>query len=443
MARRENQGLHIGLICLVVVSVLLLGLNYFFWSSFDTQKKRAAGLETQLTEAKSAIVKATTENLEFKTMIGHTDDATLDAVKQQFSVDLASVGSLPEESRSYSKALSTLWQTLFETQKQVEDLTKSNNQLTQQVEEIRKEEKARADAADKARETAVVDLEKQTAIFQEERVRITKEKEQLGEDLRKQRDLVTQSQQSLKQGQAKFATDFQQSQLQIEKLQQQLDEYRKETFDVPAGKITYYSARSRLVTVNLGSADGLREHTTFGVFDGNSNNLARAVKKGSIEIQRIVGPHLAEGMVVDDQPSNPIIGGDLIYSPLWSPGGRLRFGLAGLIDLDADGRDDREKLRRLIRIGGGVIDAEDMPPDGQRVGDLSIQTRYLIVGETPEAGSATEGARAAAQENRLKNYSKIMTQAQKLRIEKITVQQVLNYLGYKALSAGEVEVLDK
>ncbi|MDA0658709.1 MAG: hypothetical protein O3C60_07675 [Planctomycetota bacterium] len=438
MARRENQGLHIGLICMVVVSVLLLGLTYFFWSSTDTQTKKVASLQTQVDSAKAAASKATDENLSLKTLVGHTEDATIEVIQKQYDQDIAAVGSLPAESRSYSKALDALRMTLFETQKQVESLTKSNNELTQKVEEIRKEEKARADTAEKSREAAIVDRDQQVLKFQEERVRITQEKEQLSELLQKQRDEVTQKQQALKQAEAKFAADQQQSQRQVDKLQLQLDEYRKETFDVPSGKITYYSARSKMVHVDLGSDDGLRVHTTFGVFDAGSNNLARAVKKGSIEIQSIEGPHRAQGVVIDEELSNPIIKGDLIYTPLWAPGGRLRFGIAGFVDLNGDGRDDREQLRRLIRTGGGVIDAEDVGPDGRRTGDLSIQTRYLIVGDVPEAGT-NKGVVVAAQENRMKNYSAINNQAQKLGIERITVQQVLNYLGYKALSAGEVE----
>ena len=105
-------------------------------------------------------------------------------------------------------------------------------------------------------------------------------------------------------------------------------------------------------------------------------------KKGTIEVTQILGDHLAEARIIDDSLIDPLVPGDKIYTPLWDPGHPERFAIAGKIDIDGDGRDDHERLKNLILLSGGVVDA-DLQPDGKQTGTMTVDTRDLIIGPAP------------------------------------------------------------
>ena len=64
---------------------------------------------------------------------------------------------------------------------------------------------------------------------------------------------------------------------------------------------------------------------------------------------------------------------------VWSPGSRIGIALVGKMDIDKDGRDDREYVKNMIVLNGGKIDAED---GGERIkGEVTFNTRYVVVGE--------------------------------------------------------------
>jgi len=61
----------------------------------------------------------------------------------------------------------------------------------------------------------------------------------------------------------------------------------------------------------------------------------------------------------------------------------IRFAIAGLVDIDNDGKSDIDLIRRIIAVGGGVIDAE-LEIDGKLTGQLRQDTAYVIVGKLPD-----------------------------------------------------------
>ena len=60
---------------------------------------------------------------------------------------------------------------------------------------------------------------------------------------------------------------------------------------------------------------------------------------------------MVEARILDDKVSDPIIPGDKIFTPLWSPGEQRHFALAGLMDIDGDGHSDLEPLMNIIQSG--------------------------------------------------------------------------------------------
>ncbi|MBI3838886.1 MAG: hypothetical protein HY288_13265, partial [Planctomycetia bacterium] len=200
---------------------------------------------------------------------------------------------------------------------------------------------------------------------------------------------------------------------------------KKKSTEVADGKITWVNQRSRTVYVNLGADDGLRRQTKFSVYSADESNAAEADKKAKIEVIRLVSAHLAEARIVDDNLSDPIMPGDQIFSPTWEPGRAEHFGLAGKMDIDGDGESDRQRIRDLIGLNGGVID-EEVTDDGKKSGEMSINTKYLILGDEPKV-VAGEGGKSTL----LESWTAIRTEAQTLGVKVVNVNDFLDYMGYK------------
>jgi len=79
-------------------------------------------------------------------------------------------------------------------------------------------------------------------------------------------------------------------------------------------------------------------------------------------------------------------------------------------------------LKDIIRLNGGVIDCET-DEKGEMIGQMTINTRYLVLGEQP-----TEKTAAGLTDV----YSKMIARADSLGIAKITVPQLLEQMGWKS-----------
>ncbi len=146
------------------------------------------------------------------------------------------------------------------------------------------------------------------------------------------------------------------------------------------GRIAEVSNKGDVVWINLGKADGLRRGVIFNVLNSEDGTMAVARPKAKIEVVELVGEKLSRCKVVTNNDSRSIQRGDSIYSPVWQPGQRAEFALVGKMDLDGDGRDDRDKLKALIEDNGGLV-TFDLPPTGKATGELTVDTRWLVLGE--------------------------------------------------------------
>ncbi len=89
------------------------------------------------------------------------------------------------------------------------------------------------------------------------------------------------------------------------------------------------------------------------------------------------------------------------------------------MDIDGDGESDRQRIRDLIALNGGVIDEE---VDGdKKTGEMSINTKYLVLGSPPGTGD----------EGKLSSYSDIRGEAQTLGVKILNAKDFLDYMGYK------------
>ena len=84
---------------------------------------------------------------------------------------------------------------------------------------------------------------------------------------------------------------------------------------VPDGQIIRSNRKSGAVWINIGQADGLRRHVTFGVVGADKTVRRYTPTKGHIEVVKLLGPHFAECRILDDEITDPLVPGDKIVAP--------------------------------------------------------------------------------------------------------------------------------
>ena len=190
------------------------------------------------------------------------------------------------------------------------------------------------------------------------------------------------------------------------------------------GRIAWVNQREGKVWINLGEVDQLRPQVTFSVYSGDANDVNAAVSKGSIEVIRILSDHMAEARITSDKSTRPLMEGDKVYSQVWNPGRQVGFAITGVVDINGDDSSDLDQLKRIIQINNGVVDA--VPGDeGGIDGEMTVDTRYLILGRHPDESKQRSEAAFNA-------YQKMTAEADTLNIETITLDDFLSLMGWVA-----------
>jgi len=432
MAKRENQGMQIGLILLVMLSILLMITCYFFWSQAHTQSAKATEAESTKDAAVTAMGGALDENQRLKVIIGYTADAPLNTIDTEFNENMQLLAqAFPEGEQNY-RVLSEHMITVI--QKRDASLVEAADlelQLKKDKQDIRTEEQGRVNKAEEERDNHKADLEKERSEFKADRDRMKADIAKLEKELRAEQKRLASDNKDLTEKIAKLDTDLDRT---TQRLRIKIDEnndLKDESFERPDGKIVFVNQKLNLVYINLGREDALRKKVSFRVYD--ASGVAGTEKKGAIEITRILDGHSAEASIVDDSVTDPLVAGDVIYSPVWQAGRRTTFALAGFMDVDHDGRSDRELVKNIITVNGGIVQAE-ITDKGQHTGELTIETRYLVIGKMPSENRGDESLAAISE------ISKMQDEAEKLGIGIISLDRLLDDMGYhgsaRAVSLG-------
>ena len=258
--------------------------------------------------------------------------------------------------------------------------------------------------------------------FANERTRLNSEKASAVKQVNDTRTMLADLRSTTTDQIETLQKDVRQQGLLIEDRDKKLLELTTTSFETPDGKISWVNPETGMVYLNLGAADGLRPQVTFSVYGVDVNNLAREERKATIEVTRVVNDQLAEARITEDRISDPVLAGDVVYTPLWNSKSALHFALAGKMDVNGDGRDDRELVRRLITMNNGTIDAEEY--DGEVRGEMTQHTRYLILGDSP---TVSDDAVNTAEQSA---WTKIIDQASDLGVEQISYTKLLDLIGY-------------
>jgi len=443
MAGREGQGLQIAVIIFAMLTIILAITTFIFYSQSQTaMKEKDSAVAAKATSddlAKKQLYKlrayqlvlgmegGTPDNVETAKAAAGGDDPEATAVLDNFKKDMATY--VPEQGQAPTATYRTLPPYfLAALNKKNASVVDANDQVRQAQAAKDAEQKAKEDltvATTAAVTTARTDLEAEKTKFNEERNRTVADKDTLAKQMaantaRSKADFDKVSKE--REGYVAQNTVLQGTITTQKERLETLQKGQVDLFENPDGKITWINQRQQLVWLNLGRSDGLLRQTTFSVYDHDENGVANAEPKARLEVVRIVGDHLAEARILEDKASNPILPGDVVHTPSWSPGQHIHFGLAGKIDVNKDGVSDFDLVKNIIHINGGVIDAE-LREDGTRTGNLTVGTRYLVLGASPDEKSSAKA---------LEEYTAIRQQASQTGTATIDVPKFLEMMGWKA-----------
>ncbi|MEX2112947.1 MAG: hypothetical protein WD845_07160 [Pirellulales bacterium] len=420
MAARENQGLQIALIIFVMLTIVLIVTTFVFFNSYKEGQERIKQLEADNSTKDQAARTAVEESSRIKGLFDPKVENT-EAVEEAAKQDFEKYGKgLAEADQNYRALVAHVNKELVTANNSITEITAQKKEL---ADKLAAEEAATKKAIDEYTTTiaqVTQDMQARQKQFGEFEEQMNQDKGDLSskfEETRKRFDELTQT----------SSSQITTLGGQLEKLQRLLevmnDEKNRVTTanEVPDGKVNWVNQRSRSVWINVGSADGLRRQTAFSIYPDVTANPAEAESKGKIEVTHLMGPHMAEARIVEDDLSDPIMPGDRIFSPTWEPGRAEHFALVGLMDIDDDGSDDRQMIRNLIVANGGVID-EEIGLDGTRTGEMSVNTKFLIHGDQPKAEQDSP---------QLQGWSDIHGEADTLGVKQISVHAFLDYMGYE------------
>jgi hypothetical protein len=424
---RENQGLQIALIIFVMLTIILGVTTYVFVRKWDDATKekvaaeKVAGDKGRDAEAKEQVANA------LKKLIGVAATEALPNIEDTFRKDMERYGAAYAVDDRFYRLL------LEKMQKTIEELGIALKDAKDEVPKLRDEHKQNLEAQ-----------EAQIARFKAERdkaeVDLTTEQTKYRDDVeRKNREGVTlqaslqAARKEMKERIDKIEVKFQEAVKKTKTLEEVnvviSDENQGLKGAVNAGtangEVTWVNQRSATVWINLGRADGLTRQVTFSVYPADVTDLtAKDARKGKIEVTQILGDHLAEARVLEDEITRPIMPEDKIFTPVWNSGMKRHFALVGFLDIDGDGKSDLETVKHIIAINGGVVDCY-VDPSGKQVGQINVNTNCLVLGERLTEKNDTR---------QLNADSKIRNEADQYRLQKVQLGDLLQRMGWKNVS---------
>jgi len=419
---RENQALQVVLIIFVMLTIILGVTTFIFYRQWDEAEIKSIASDKEAGLQRAAASVTAEECIDLKQKMGFAATDEQGAIDTQFKSDMDEYGgNFPEENQSYRALLGYLFQT-------IQEKDAKNELLADEVERLKSEFETREEGAvaqiqtfEAAAAQAIKDLAASKTTFDTARNAFVQQQASIEAQLKQERAKADE-------GLAKLQANLEEALKEKQNLvtlnrrkSEKLDALVKETFEVAHGEIRWVNQHNATVWINLGRADALGRQITFSVYPIDTTNLTKAVKKGSIEVTQILGEHVAEARILEDEVSDPIMPGDKIHTPIWTPGERKRFALAGFMDINNDDKSDQHIIRNLITMNGGLIDCE-IDERGTRRGNMTIDTRYLVLGQTPDA-QGSEGVIAG--------YTSMIREAERLGIQKIPLRDLLQQMGWK------------
>jgi hypothetical protein len=495
-AANESQGLKIAVAAFVSLTVILAVTSYFLYSNYSSTAAKLVAADDDAKKSNAAATTALSQLQELRTRAGYTNIEDFEALKaaikkddDKLTNDLNSIiGEVKKVTTAYKEAggndpkVLELEQAAEQTVGSYRD--EPNKTFASSLSRLRELISNQAylttayavDNLNLRKSLAAANGVNQSKLDEQIQA-VTKSKsdlenehnehEKLRQDLLAKVDKLQTDRDSMSTEYENFKTKTAQAKDDYEKklgdFRTQLAYYKdmfekKETvIDSPDGVITDIDYTTKEVRTNLSRRMGARPQMKFAIFDKNAplpNNHPKANielvsvddrgSRGRILPAARTGRNLQSSIDLPD----PIQRGDFLYSPAYNPNSPQRFALIGKIDMNRDGRDDRDDMKRMIEGAGGIVEYDLPPPGaGRESGRLTSLCSYYVQDERLPLASQ-KVSRAGASEAELAFYKKqteAIREARSLGIRPIEIDSLLTYLGYSPnmVIHGKVESFDE
>ena len=431
---RESQGLQVLLIVFVMLAVVLGVTTYLYNKQAFEATKHVSDADQKVKDAakeKDAIDK---KYARLREIIGYRD-WELDQIEKKFDEDQQMAGAAPKAAEGdqkqptvmgYSQMLAGACKTIDD---RTAELKESKNQWT--------DLNTRFGIREAASKDAVAILDKGSSEMKDRIAKIetdyTTHQTAMKADEDRNDKAMKDAKEKATQAQLIAADEVKNAKVVVAKAEAEkadvigkLRDQDRQEMTTPSGEITWVSLPNKTVWINRGRADSLQRQTRFTVYSGESPNSATAVKKGIVEVTRIVADHQAECRIVDDKLTDPMMSGDKVFTALWSPGQQNHFALTGIMNLDGDGHNQMNAAIALIKDSGGVVDCW-LDEQGRRQGQITGNTQYYVEGDPPDKGS----------QETVKNHGDILRDAERNHLHKWSLSDFKQKMNYQKTSSVE------
>ncbi len=195
------------------------------------------------------------------------------------------------------------------------------------------------------------------------------------------------------------------------------------TLELPDGYVIVVDYERQEVKIDITRRQGARPPMKFTVFDSASPGVPNETPKGTIELTQVGEQFSTARIITANNAIGPIRAGDIAYSPVWSPNTSMRFALIGKVDLNRDGKDDRDELKRMIQEAGGVIDFDLPPPDvGPETGTLFPGIDWYVVDDRTSSQKVDSSLK--------KRMGEVIKEARLNGTRPMMIGRLLAFLGY-------------
>jgi hypothetical protein len=440
MATRENQGLFIAVILLVLLSVVLAVATFFGFSnlsevtdqrdSFKTERD-AARKESRGYQAQAGILMA---------MLG-VEDVAVNEI-ETFESDL--VASNLTDMVNQTQRIRDIYRADMDKAAAGEDGTdRTYRQLVENLTAAMNDQHARTTVLNNTVQETELKMETELAAKDKQLAEKDSQLTKAREDLATEQQRHQQTRDELTSRLDDTETRLKQTGLELQTAQadlaRQTDNFKRDLnaakatiiekesmitsltateTDVADGQIVSVAPRLGKVTLNLGYDDNLRLKQTFAVYDQSARRFKSGFGKGMIEITRILDAHLAEGRITSQDHTNPILTRDFVVTATWDPGYSVPVAIAGFIDMDGDGFSDLQRLISIVEGSGYGRVVASHYDEGRVQGEIDENTRFFVKGDDP-LGDAVAG------------FNRLDEQRQRYQTREISVQEFLNEMGYR------------
>jgi hypothetical protein len=470
-AANESQGLKIAVAAFVSLTVILAVTSYFLYSNYSQTFEQLNAARDKESKAQTALSNAIGERDEMRKLIGsrteETEAARNEIKAEQKKVD-EKIAGIPqrvdaavakaqaagvtgpevqetrdtirrlvqeyqsEPNKSYISSLSRAADIFDNYSALNASLATNYTNLKRTLEAANSVNKTQTDALAKGLADKTTELTNENKSHVDARADLVNKVDQYQTELAKQATEIANL--NTKMTQMKDEFDKRHS-LDQELLREYRDRLERDenVLDVPDGRVTFVDYTRNELRTNINRSMGARPQMVMSIFDRNAPGIPTEKPKGTIELIQVGDRYSVARIVKTNVPTDPIRVGDLVHSSAWSPNEPMLFALIGKIDINRDGKDDREDLKRMIRAAGGEVDYDLPPPEaGKESGKLTARDAWYVIDDrpplreyagqmketTPEMGEFAQKKSAAIREARLNG------------VRPMKIERLLSYLGY-------------